>query len=48
MLICYINREKSARLIGDSIMLNENLAVGADKCGNVFGLLCDKGNNNMY
>lgn len=26
-------------------MLNENLVIGADKCGNVFGLLYDKGNN---
>ena len=26
-------------------MLNENLAIGTDKCGNVFGLSYDKGNN---
>ncbi|CAJ0641554.1 1831_t:CDS:2 [Entrophospora sp. SA101] len=28
-----------SRLIKDSIMLNEDLAIGSDKCGNVFGLL---------
>ncbi|CAG8796424.1 10439_t:CDS:2, partial [Racocetra persica] len=34
--------ERLTRLISDSIMLNENLAVGADKCGNIFGLLYNK------
>ncbi|PKK67422.1 hypothetical protein RhiirC2_751761 [Rhizophagus irregularis] len=40
--INFLKMEKHARLIGDSIMLNENLVIGADKCGNVFGLLYDK------
>ncbi|CAG8609261.1 10589_t:CDS:10 [Cetraspora pellucida] len=35
-------KERLTRLISDSIMLNENLAVGADKCGNIFGLLYNK------
>lgn len=32
-----------SRLIKDSIMLNEDLAIGSDKCGNVFGLLYNEG-----
>ncbi|CAJ0827126.1 11211_t:CDS:10 [Entrophospora sp. SA101] len=31
--------QRMSRLIKDSIMLNEDLAIGSDKCGNVFGLL---------
>ncbi|CAG8557410.1 10090_t:CDS:10 [Dentiscutata erythropus] len=38
----FLKTERLTRLISDSIMLNENLAVGADKCGNIFGLLYNK------
>ncbi|CAG8443521.1 152_t:CDS:10, partial [Cetraspora pellucida] len=38
----FLKTERLTRLISDSIMLNENFAVGADKCGNIFGLLYNK------
>ncbi|CAJ0641555.1 1832_t:CDS:10 [Entrophospora sp. SA101] len=37
--ITFLKAERMSRLIKDSIMLNEDLAIGSDKCGNVFGLL---------
>ncbi|CAI2179449.1 1570_t:CDS:10 [Funneliformis geosporum] len=45
--IHFLQTERSARLIGDSIMLNQNLAIGTDKCGNIFGLLYDKESPNI-
>ncbi|CAG8451476.1 8190_t:CDS:10 [Funneliformis mosseae] len=45
--IHFLRTERSARLIGDSIMLNQNLAIGTDKCGNIFGLLYDKESPNI-
>ncbi|CAG8509543.1 1079_t:CDS:10, partial [Scutellospora calospora] len=40
-------KERLTRLISDSIMLNENLAVGADKCGNIFGLLYNQDDSSI-
>jgi len=39
----FIFSERWARLTTNSIMLNENLAIGTDKNGNIFGSLYDQG-----
>jgi len=43
LINCFIFSERWARLTTNSIMLNENLAIGTDKNGNIFGSLYDQG-----
>ncbi|CAG8447000.1 2401_t:CDS:10 [Diversispora eburnea] len=37
----FLKSERTSRLINDTMMLNENLAVGCDKDGDVYGLMYD-------
>ncbi|CAG8553228.1 375_t:CDS:10, partial [Paraglomus occultum] len=43
----FLKSERWARLTTNSIMLNENLAIGTDKNGNIFGSLYDQDDPNI-
>ncbi|RHZ88816.1 hypothetical protein Glove_21g356 [Diversispora epigaea] len=43
----FLKSERTSRLINDTMMLNENLAVGCDKDGDVYGLMYDKGDSSI-